>query len=178
MSYKTLPDFSLPDITLRTLLSSRKFSQNKTLQGQISPGTILSSRNWELSQDITLQGQNSPVHNFPEDKTLRVQNSPGTNFSQYNIAPTEKTLPFQNKCIVEIGNFYIGTKLSRLEYCHYSHRDKTLPYVQSGKITYGTKPSHMDFCRFWHRDKTLPFFWKWPNWVYGTKLSRFLKKAK
>ena len=133
MSYKTLPDFSLPDITLRTLLSSRKFSRNKTLQGQISPGTILSSRNWKLSQDITLQGQNSPGHNSPEDKTLRLQNSPGTKFSGYKFLPAQncpgtklslfKTNAYwklgiftlvQNSPVCNFATFHIGTKFSHM----------------------------------------------------------------
>ena len=119
-----------------------------------------------FSPDITLQQkiileQNSPGHyhspakseNSPRILLSQGQNSPGTNFSRYKIAPAgkppgrnisqDKTLPFQDKCIVEIGNFNTWYK--------------TLPYGLLPIFTQGqNSPVWSKWSNYtWY--KTLPF---------------------
>ena len=108
------PGHYSPDITL----------QQKIFPEQNSPGTNI-SRDTTLQQELrTLPGHYSPETKFSSTLFSRGQNSPGTKLSGYKFLPVhncpgrktsrDKTLPFQNKYIVQIGNFYIVTKLSHM----------------------------------------------------------------
>ena len=112
--------------------------------------------------------QNSPVYDFTKfhkgtklsrftnwDNSLMEQNSPiwiivffhtGTKLS--HMAKMAKTTH--------------GTKLSRLEFYQISHREKTLPFGQSGPITYGTKLSCVIF-QIFKEGQNSPVSQKWAN---------------